>query len=80
MSSLTKTDRKQITGMITKLNEIRTGLDEILAGYYDNLVNLSEKDQESEMGVALEETVEYLETTAQSTDELIDTFTVLGES
>ena len=80
MSALTKTDRKEIAGMLVKLDEIRSGLDDLAAEYNEKLSNLSEKAQESEKGVALEETVEYLETVAQATDELIEAFGVLEQS
>ena len=79
MSALTKTDRKQITGMIAKLNEIRSDLDDLAVEYGEKFDNLSEKAQEGEKGTALQETVEELETVAQSTEELVDALSSLEE-
>ena len=79
MSALTKTDRKEIAGMIAKLNEIRSSLDDLAGEYAEKYEMSSEKAQENDKGIALNETVECLEHGAAAAEDLIDTLSTLEE-
>lgn len=65
-------DRKQVTKIVEKLEEIKSDVDAMQVEQEDRFYNLPEGIQDSERGDEFQEAIENIESAASSIEEAID--------